>query len=111
MSVSGDRVALLPHFYDGSGPRRVIRAFAGDGDVVDVALAQPGAGNADELSLFVHFGEGPGADIAHCCPQAAGKLVQNGRGASLVSDLPLHALRDKLERVLDVLLEVAVGRT
>ena len=38
-------------------PARIIRAFARDGDVVDVAFAQARAGDADELGFLVEFGE------------------------------------------------------
>src|SRR6516165_10496193 len=93
-----------------SCPARIVRALAGDGHVVHVALAHAGAGDAHELGLVVQLGERARADIAHGHAQAAGELVQHGRDRALVGHLPLDALGHQLERVLDVLLEVAVGR-
>src|SRR5262249_45181848 len=93
-----------------SRPARIVRALAGDGDVVGVALVQAGAGDAHELGLGVQLGERAGADIAHGGAQAAGELVQHGRGRALVRHLAFDPFRHQLERVLDVLLEVAVGR-
>src|ERR1700680_3665706 len=75
-----------------SHPARVIRAFAGDGHVVDVAFAQSGAGDAHELRLLLELGKAGGADIAHGGAQAAGELVQNGGDRALVGNLALDAL-------------------
>src|SRR6185312_13203364 len=91
-------------------PARVIRAFPRNRDVVDVAFAQARAGDADELRLLVEFGEVAGADIAHRGAQAAGELVHDVADRALVRHLALDAFRHELERVLDVLLEIAVSR-
>src|SRR5437016_13404464 len=100
--LSGRRGTVSP-------PRRIVRALARDRHVVHVAFAQAGAGDAHELRLLVQLGQRARADIAHGGAQTAGELVQHGRGRALVGHLAFDALRDKLERVLDVLLEVAVG--
>ena len=71
---------------------------------------KPGARDAHEFRLVVEIGERLGADIAHGGAQAAGELVQHVGDRALVADLALDAFRHQLERVLDVLLEVAVGR-
>ena len=55
-----------------SGPAGIIRAFAGDGDVVDVAFAQARAGDPHELRLVVELGQVSRADISHRRTQAAG---------------------------------------
>ena len=91
-------------------PARIVRAFAGDRDVMDVAFAQARVGDADELRLLVEFGEVAGADIAHRGAKAAGELVQHVADRALVGHLAFDAFRHQLQRVLDVLLEIAVGR-
>src|ERR1700733_6845139 len=89
---------------------RIIRGFAGDGDVVDVALTQARAGDAYELRLLVELGEVSRADIAHRRAKPAGELMHDVADRALVGHLALDALRHQFERVLDILLEVAVGR-
>src|SRR4029079_14081508 len=91
-------------------PARIIRAFSRNSDVVDVAFAQARAGDAQELRLLVEFGEIAGADIAHRGAQAAGALVHDIADRAFLRHLPLDALRHQLDLVLDVPLEVAVGR-
>src|ERR1043166_2693828 len=91
-------------------PRGIIRALARDRHVVDVALAQARAGDAHEARLVAELGEARGADVAHGGAQAAGELMQHGRDRALVGHLTLDALRHELEVVLDVLLEITVGR-
>src|SRR5258705_4985496 len=90
-------------------PAGVIRAFTGDGDVVDVAFAQAGAGDAHELRLLMQLGKVFRPDISHRRPQAAGELMHDVADRALVRHLTLDALRHQLERVLDVLLEVTIG--
>jgi len=46
-------------------PARIVRRFARDGDVVHMALAQAGAGDAHELCLLLELGDVLCADIAH----------------------------------------------
>src|SRR5439155_26898096 len=89
---------------------RIIRGFARDGDVVDVAFAQARAGDADELRLLVEFRQIARADIAHRRSETTGELVHHVADRALVGHLALDALGDQLQRVLDVLLKVAVGR-
>src|SRR5215471_6014843 len=91
-------------------PARIVRAFPGDGHVVDMALAQTRAGDADELRLLVKLREIPGADITHCRAQATGELMHDIADRALVGHLPFDALGHELQRVLDVLLEITVGR-
>src|SRR5436309_1988390 len=93
-----------------SRPARIVRAFPRNRHVVNVAFAQARAGDADELRLLVEFGEVACADIAHRGTQTAGELVHDVADRALVRHLALDALGHQLERVLDVLLEVAVGR-
>src|SRR5256885_6651259 len=90
-------------------PAGVIRAFAGDGDVVDVAFAQAGSGDAHELRLLTELGKVFRPDISHRRPQAARELMHDVADRALVRHLALDTLQHQLERVLDVLLEVTVG--
>jgi hypothetical protein len=71
-----------------SGPwprlaRSVVRRFLGDRDVVHVALAHAGAGDAHELRPRAHLVDVVAAGVAHRRAQAAGELVHDG------DDLPL----------------------
>src|SRR6266704_3843748 len=58
-------------------PAGVVRAFAGDGDVVDVTFAQAGSGDAHELRLLMELGKVPGADISHRSAQAPRELMHD----------------------------------
>src|SRR6266702_1747327 len=89
-------------------PAGVIRTFARDGDVVDVALAQARSGDAHELRLLMELGKVFRPDISHRRPQAARELMHDVADRALVRHLALDALRHQLERVLDVLLEITV---
>src|SRR5262249_37727082 len=89
----------------GLPPARIIRALAGDRNIVHVALAHAGAGNAHELRLLVQLAQVLRTDIAHGGAQPAGELVQHRRHRAFVRYLALDAFGHELERVLDVLLE------
>src|SRR6267154_388645 len=91
-------------------PARIVRAFTRNGDVVDVAFAQARAGDAHELRLLMEFREVARTDIAHRGAQATGELVHDVADRTFIRHLALDALGHQLERILDVLLEVAVGR-
>src|SRR6188768_3757770 len=64
--------------------RSVIRGFLRDGDVVDVALAEAGGGDANQLCLLLEPADAAAAAISHPGPQAADKLVHHGGDATLV---------------------------
>src|SRR4029453_7025951 len=49
----------------------IVRRFAHDLDVVDVALAQARAGDAQELAVLLHVLDGAVAGVAHGRAQAA----------------------------------------
>src|SRR5262249_44258701 len=101
--------ACYPPDGEGSGPRGIIRALARDDDIVHVTLAHARARDAHELGLLVQLLQGLRTHIAHGGAQAAAELVQHGRRRALVRYLAFDAFGHELERVLDVLLEVAVG--
>src|SRR5947209_4906165 len=89
---------------------RVIGSFAGDGDVVDVALAQPGPGDPHEGAVLLHLPDCPGPGIAHCSPQSADQLVDDVADRPLMRHPPLDPLGHELQRTRHLLLEIAVGR-
>src|SRR5690606_17976683 len=89
-----------------SGP--VVRSLAGDRHVVDMALAQARAGDADELAAAAHRGDRRMAGIAHRRAEPADELVEGSGGRALVGDLALDTLGDKLVGA-GFLLEIAVG--
>src|ERR1700756_1836896 len=74
-----------------SPPARIVRAFARDRHVMDVAFTQAGAGDAHELRLVVEFGEIARAHITHRRAQAACKLMHDVGDRTLVGHLALDA--------------------
>src|SRR4051794_33582608 len=94
----------------GSGSGRtsaaIVRRFLRDRHVVRMALAEPGAGDADEPRVL-HRSRRRRAAVAHRLAQAADELVDDRAERALVRDAALDPLRDELLRVLDVPLEVA----
>src|SRR5690606_28981482 len=69
----------------------VVRRLAGDLDVVHVALARAGAGDADHDRLAAHLVDGRAADVAHGRAQPTGELVDDGAQRAAVRDPPLDA--------------------
>ncbi len=74
----------------------VVGSFAGDDDVVDVAFAEAGAGDANELCLLLQLLDGCAAEIAHAGAQAADELVDHGLERSAVGHASLDAFGDEL---------------
>src|SRR5437868_4599967 len=74
-----------------------------------MALAEPGAGDADEPGVL-HLLDRRRAAVAHRLAQPAGELVEDVRDRALVRDPALDTFGDQLVDVLDVALEVAVLR-
>src|ERR1700730_12008635 len=70
-----------------SHPAGIIRAFARDRHVVDVAFAQSRAGDTHELRLLMELGEIAGADISHRGAQTAGELMHHIAYRALVGNL------------------------
>ena len=62
------------------------------------------------FGALVELGKGPRAGIAHRGAQAADQLVQHAARWSLIGHLAFDTFRHELQRVLDLLLEIAVGR-
>src|SRR4051812_9924706 len=72
-----------------------------------MALAEPGAGDADERRAL-HLLDRRRPAVAHRLAETADELVEHVRDRPLVRDAALDALRHELVDVLDVALEVAV---
>src|ERR1700736_5067895 len=90
---------------------RVIGGFAGDRDVVDVALAQPSRGDPHEGAVLLHLADRAVAGIAHRRPQSADQLVDDVADRPLVRYAALDALGHELQRAGHLLLEIAVRGT
>src|SRR3954466_18413 len=87
----------------------VIRSLLGDRHVVGVALAEAGAGDANEARLLELL-DRRRAGVAHRLAQAADQLAEHRAHRPLVRDAALHAFGDQVGAVLDVALEVPVLR-
>src|SRR6059036_2203713 len=92
--------------------KAVVRRFLGDDDVVDVALLEPGRGDAHETRPRLQLADAPGATVPHARPQPAHELLHHRRQRPLVRDHALDALGHELTRVgvAVELLEIAVAR-
>src|SRR5207302_3127780 len=84
--------------------------LAGDRDVVDMALAQPGIGDPDKAAVALHLGDRAVAGVAHRRAQAADQLVDDVADRPLVGDAALDTFGDELQGIGNFLLEIAVGR-
>src|SRR5256885_1589689 len=84
---------------------RVLR----DRHVVRVRLAQPRAGDPNELRVVQRL-DRRGTAVPHCLAQAADDLVQNAADRALVGHARLDPFGHELVDVFDVALEVAVLR-
>src|SRR3954470_23497524 len=77
----------------------VVRRLAQDRDVVDVALAQPGAGDADKGAVALHLGDRAVAGVAHRGAQPADQLVDDAPDRPLMRDPSLDPLGYQFQRV------------
>src|ERR1700733_11748761 len=76
----------------------VVRRLAGDRDVVDVAFAEAGAGDADELAVLLHLGDGAVAGVAHRGFEAADQLMDDVADRALVRHPALDPFGHQLQR-------------
>src|SRR6266542_1671304 len=76
--------------------RSIVRRLFRDGDVVHVALAEPGGRDPDKLCLALQSGKRPAAAVAHPCTQSANELMNHRRDAAFVGDTPFDALGHEL---------------
>src|SRR6266699_122487 len=86
----------------------VVGSLFGDHHIVRVALAQAGAGDANEARLFLHLLDGGAAGIAHRLAQATDQLVHQRPQHAFIGYTRLDALGDEAALVDHVTLEVAV---
>src|SRR5215471_14998028 len=89
---------------------RVVGGFAGDGDVVDVALAQTGPGDPHKGAVLLHFADRAVAGVAHRRAQAANQLMDDVADGALMRHPALDPLGHELQGAGNLLLEIAVGR-
>ena len=57
----------------------IVGGFFGDDDVVDVAFAEAGGGDAEEAGFFLHLADVACAAVAHAAAEAADELVDELR--------------------------------
>src|SRR5579871_744881 len=83
----------------------VVGSLAGDDDIVHVALAQAGAGDAHELRPLLKILDTSAAEVTHARLQATYELVHHGFQRSAVRHSPFNAFRNEFgEPVLAVAL-------
>src|SRR5262245_41039166 len=92
-------------------PRRIIRALAGGGHIVNMALAQASRRNPDKPGARLKRLDVRGPDIAHGGAQPPCQLMQYHGYRSAIGDLSLDPFWHEFQLVRDVLLEVAVRRS
>src|SRR5438876_6904348 len=74
----------------------IVRRLAGDDDVVNVALAQAGAADADKARLLLQFGNAGAADVTHPRAQAADELLRHHRKRTAIGNPTFNSFRNKL---------------
>src|ERR1041385_1029918 len=74
----------------------IVGRFFGDDDVVDVALAQAGGGDAEEAGLCLQLVDVAGAAVAHAALQTADQLVDEIGDRAFGGDAAFDALGNKL---------------
>ena len=80
----------------------------GDDDVVDVAFAEAGGGDADEFAELREFGERACADVAHAAFEAADELIGEAVERAFVGDAPFDAFGNGLA-AFGAFLGIAIG--
>src|SRR5262249_16868778 len=112
--VAADSLMKSPQLlFPGHGPplhlAAIVRCLPRYRDIVDVAFAPAGGGDALEAAVSLHVLDGPIAGVAHGRAQAADELVDDVADRALVGHAAFDALRHQLERIRDLLLEIAIG--
>src|SRR5258707_6581909 len=87
----------------------VVGGFAGDDDIVDVALAEAGRSDAHEFAALHQRLQVFGADVAHAAAQAADELVGQRGERTLAGYTAFHARRDRFPALDFLFLSIAVG--
>src|SRR5450631_955273 len=73
----------------------VVGCFAGDDDVVHMALAETGAGDAHKLRPLLQFCNGSTAKVAHPRSKAADKLIDHGFEWSAIGNATFNSFGNK----------------
>src|ERR1017187_5951926 len=74
----------------------IVGRLAGDDYVVDVTLAQAGAGDAHEMRLLLQLGDASAAHVAHAGAQSADKLEDHRLQRAAVGHASFDALGNEL---------------
>src|SRR3546814_20725717 len=77
---------------------------------MDMAFTQARIGDADKAGALLQLVDRMRASIAHRGLDTADKLMDHVLGRPLVGHLAFNSLGHQLQLVLDVLLEIAIGR-
>src|SRR6266702_3113349 len=75
---------------------------------MDVRFFEPGAGNTDKAPLVLQLLDGCATGISHAGPESSEQLVNIGRERSTHRHHPFDPLRDQLDVLTDIGLEIAV---
>ena len=87
----------------------IVRSFAGDDDVVDVAFAQSGVRDAHEAGLGLQIFDGSAAEVAHSGAESADELVDHGFERSAVRYASFDAFGDELGEAVAALFPCGNG--
>src|SRR5690625_679233 len=90
---------------ESSGVDPVIRSLAHDMHLVDMALAEAGAGAADEWRMGAHLLDRPVGGIAQGGAETADTLVNHIAGRARVGHRPLDTFGHQLVRGVEFFLE------
>src|SRR5450631_3309423 len=77
---------------------------------MDMAFAQSGRRDAHKLRPRLKLFNRCSTDVAHGCAQTAPELMQDRADRAAIRHLSFYAFRYEFQTVLDVLLEISVGR-
>ena len=73
----------------------IVRGFAGDGDVVDVAFTQSGAGDAAEFRVVAQITDGRRSGVAHGRLQPTDQLMDDRADGAFVRYPAFDAFRNQ----------------
>jgi len=88
----------------------IVGSFLGDDYIVNVRLAQPGASDANELTLILKFSDVATPCVAHSRTQSAHQLGRHLRDGALIGNAALDTLWNQLRFALGHLLSIPVAR-
>src|ERR1035438_8677076 len=74
----------------------IVGRLPGNDHIVDMTLAEAGAGDTHKLRFLLQFRDGAATQVTHSGAQAADELEDHGLERSAIGNAALDALRDKL---------------